>query len=312
MAVDPLERLTNLVALLLESRVPLTLYDISNRLVGQYSDSEDARRGAFERDKRVLKEVGIPLRQTVLTGDQAGQTGYWIERSEYELEDLRLDDDERRALQVALAAVHIGPNWADDAILKLGGSTLEESSPWTATLDASESVAVLYAASTERRVVNFSYRDEPREVEPWGIVARNGFWYLIGLDRRAAERRTYRVDRMEGVAAVGSPSAFDRPADFDPATALQQAIESIGAQEGVVEALVLIDAPRALAAEMELGADSVAERRADGSIVVRVPCRNRLVFRAWVLGFVEHAEVLDPREVRDEITAWLGAMVSHG
>jgi len=311
MAVDPLERLTNLVALLLESRVPLTLNDIQYRLVGQYADNEDARRGAFERDKRVLKEVGIPLRQTVLTGDQAGQTGYWIERSEYELEDLRLDDDERRALQVALAAVHIGPNWADDAILKLGGSTLEESSSWTATLDASENVPILFGASTERQVVRFSYRGEPREVEPWGIVARNGFWYLIGLDRRAGERRTYRVDRMENVVAVGNPNAFDRPADFDPAAALQSAIESIGAQEGVTEARVLIDAPRALAAEMELGAESVAERRPDGSIVVKVPCRNRLVFRAWVLGFVEHAEVLGPPEVREEIVSWLEAMVPH-
>jgi predicted DNA-binding transcriptional regulator YafY len=311
MAVDPLERLTNLVALLLESRVPLTLNDIQYRLVGQYADNEDARRGAFERDKRVLKEVGIPLRQTVLTGDQAGQTGYWIERSEYELEDLRLDDDERRALQVALAAVHIGPNWADDAILKLGGSTLEESSSWTATLDASENVPILYGASTERQVVRFSYRGEAREVEPWGIVARNGFWYLIGLDRRAGERRTYRVDRMENVVAVGNPNAFDRPADFDPAAALQSAIESIGAQEGVTEARVLIDAPRALAAEMELGAESVAERRPDGSIVVKVPCRNRLVFRAWVLGFVEHAEVLGPPEVREEIVSWLEAMVPH-
>lgn len=312
MAIDPLERLTNLVALLLEARLPLTLNDIHFRLAGQYAPNEDARRAAFERDKRVLKDIGIPLKQEVLSGDQAGQTGYWIDRSEFELEDLQLDDDERRALQVALAAVHLGPNWADDAMVKLGGSLSAEPASWTATLDVSDEAAALYAASAERRVVTFEYRNESREVEPWGIVARHGFWYLIGRDRKVGERRTYRVDRMEGTIGAGDANGFERPPDFDPATALQEAIDSIGAQEGPAEARVLIDAPRALAAEMELGVDAVDERRVDGSIVVRVPCRNRLVFRAWVLGFVEHAEVLSPPGARADLIAWLEAMVAHG
>lgn len=312
MAIDPLERLTNLVALLLEARVPLTLNDIHFRLEGQYANNDDARRAAFERDKRVLKEIGIPLSQSVLGGDQAGQTGYWINRSEFELQDLGLDDDERRALQVALAAVHLGSRWADDAMVKLGGSISAEPSSWTATLDVSDDAVSLHSAAAERRVVSFGYRNESREVEPWGIVARHGLWYLIGRDRKVGERRTYRVDRMEGPIRTGAADGFERPLDFDPATALQEAINSIGAPEGPLEAKVLISAPRSLAAEMELGADAVEERRSDGSIVLRVPCRNRLVFRAWVLGFVEHAEVLSPPEVRAEIVSWVRAMVDHG
>jgi hypothetical protein len=36
------------------------------------------------------------------------------------------------------------------------------------------------------------------------------------------------------------------------------------------------------------------------------------MFRAWLLGFVEHAEVLDPPEVRAEIVGWLSGMIDHG
>ena len=90
--VDPLERLTNLVALLLETRVPLTQEQIAFRLEGQYPDGEQARRAAFERDKAVLRSVGIPIDQEVLGGSDAGKTAYRIDRKKYELEDLGLDE----------------------------------------------------------------------------------------------------------------------------------------------------------------------------------------------------------------------------
>ncbi len=58
---DPLERLTNLVALLLETRQPLTLEQIADALAGQYPEGAAARHGAFERDKAMLREGGVPL-----------------------------------------------------------------------------------------------------------------------------------------------------------------------------------------------------------------------------------------------------------
>ena len=51
---DALERITNLVALLLETRSPLTLEQIANELAGQYPAGEAALRGSFERAKACL------------------------------------------------------------------------------------------------------------------------------------------------------------------------------------------------------------------------------------------------------------------
>ena len=53
--VNSAERMMNLVALLTESSVPLTLEDIANRMGSQYGAEGEARRTAFERDKRALR-----------------------------------------------------------------------------------------------------------------------------------------------------------------------------------------------------------------------------------------------------------------
>src|SRR6185295_7355800 len=102
--VDQLERTTNLLALLLETRVPLTLDNIVNQLAGQYPTGQTALRGAFERDKGLLRDIGVPIETEVLRGSSAGQTGYRVDRDRYELRDLDLTEDERRALQIAVAA----------------------------------------------------------------------------------------------------------------------------------------------------------------------------------------------------------------
>ena len=94
--VDALERITNLVALLLHTPRPLTLEQIANELEGQYPAGDAALRGAFERDKAVLRDVGVPLDTEVLGGNDAGKTAYRIDRRRYELADLDLADDERR------------------------------------------------------------------------------------------------------------------------------------------------------------------------------------------------------------------------
>ena len=96
---DPLERLTNLVALLLEARQPLTLEQIADALAGQYPEGKAARRGAFERDKAILREGGVPIESQVLSGDAAGATGYFIDRRRYELR-LDLTPEESRAPQM--------------------------------------------------------------------------------------------------------------------------------------------------------------------------------------------------------------------
>ena len=79
--VDRVERLTNLLALLLESERPLTLVQITGALAGQYPDAERPRRAAFERDKAALRDIGVPI-ESERFDDNAT---YRIDRAAYEL-----------------------------------------------------------------------------------------------------------------------------------------------------------------------------------------------------------------------------------
>jgi predicted DNA-binding transcriptional regulator YafY len=43
----------------------------------------------------------------------------------------------------------------------------------------------------------------------------------------------------------------------------------------------------------------------DGSVVLELPVTNRDALRSFVLGFLDHAELLEPQELRDDLVAWL-------
>jgi proteasome accessory factor B len=79
-------------------------------------------------------------------------------------------------------------------------------------------------------VLAFDYRrpdeDTParRRVQPWGVVAWHGRWYLVGLDLDREAPRVFRLSRVVGTPrASGPPGAFEPPADVDlPALVARQ------------------------------------------------------------------------------------------
>lgn len=311
--VDRIERLTNLLALLLETNEPLSLVQIASELRGQYPDDDKARRAAFERDKAALRDIGVPIDTEIVAGGPfAGQTRYRVDRRAYELDDLELAPDEMRALQVAVAAVRTDAG--RDALWKLGGALGDEVLAVSAVLPQRPELPAIRRAVAVRAPIEFVYRGERRTLDPWGLLLRGGFWYVIGHDHGRGERRTFRVDRFDGGAdgiEMGAPGAFERPASFDPRTAFPADPKQIGdTAEERVEALVRIDAVRAAAVERELGADRVVERGEDGSVLVSVPAGNATAFRSWVLGLLEHAVVESPPAIRRQVIDWLAAVAA--
>lgn len=307
--VDRVERLTNLLALLLETAEPLSLVQIAGELEGQYPDADQARRASFERDKAALRDIGVPIETEVVGGGPyAGQTRYRIDRRSYELADLDLAPDEMRALQVAVAAVHTGSGLGQDAIWKLGGGLGDERPAVSAFVPDRPELPIIRSAVAARSAIEFSYRGEARHLDPWGLLLRGGFWYVIGYDHDRQGQRTFRVDRFDNGAAgiaLGPPGSYERPPSFDPRVAFPADPKQIGhsADDGV-EARIRITPHRAAAVEREVGSERVVQRDADGIVVV-VPASNLPAFRSWVLGLLDHAVVLEPPEVRAHIVEWL-------
>lgn len=304
---DSLERTTNLLALLLEARRPLTLDQISSELAGQYPQNKVAARGAFERDKATLRDVGVPLDTVVLGGDVAGQTGYSIDRANYELAGLDLEPDERRALQLAVAAARSADG--QFGLLKLGGAAGQQTS-LVANVPDLVSLPPLHTAVTQRCVVEFDYHGARRRLRPYGIMLRQGFWYVVGFDETKSEERTYRVDRIEGGVDVGTAGGFERPAGVDVRSAFPVDPKQLGDSESMV-ARVVVDAGRATLVRRQLGEASVVASFDDGSIAVEVPCANVEAFRSWLFGWGSYVEVVEPASVREAVVDWLRSMVEQ-
>jgi predicted DNA-binding transcriptional regulator YafY len=239
-------------------------------------------------------------------------SAYWIDRDRYELTDLHLEPDEMRALQVAVAAVR--PAQGREALWKLGLDTIDGDAAGdvavTATVPDLPGLPALRDAAARRRRVSFGYHGKDRLLDPYGLLLRTGFWYVVGHDHEHGAARTYRVDRIEGDVTIEEDATFERPADVDLRAAFPSDPKELGgASEAGATAVVRVDAGRAAAVERELGADRVLRRGADGSIDVEVPCANLPAFRSWVLGLLDRAEVIGPPDVRAAVIAWLQAMV---
>jgi predicted DNA-binding transcriptional regulator YafY len=300
---DRLERLVNLTATLLDTRRPLTLDEVADRLEPPYPDDRSSRHRQFERDKETLRELGIEI--SVERVDPLGGTevGYRIRPEQYYLPELALSDEEREALHVAVTAVRLEGDEAREALIKLGGLA-GESAEALADLPASPVLGDLFDATAQRAPVTFDYRGVRRDLEPFGVVLRLGHWYVVGHDRGRDAPRAFRADRIDGGVVTGPPGDFAVPDGFDPEQYLRDDPLLFG-DDRPVRALVLIEVARAGWVAEELGDEAVEERRDDGSIVVGLDVVNRDAFRSWLLGLLDHATVLGPPAVRDDVVEWL-------
>ncbi len=303
MSGQKLERLLNLTALLLDARRPLTAEQIQRQL--DYPEDRQAFRRSFERDKDELRTMGIPLRVEKVPGILPEVDGYRIPREEYALRDPGLTTDELGALYLAASAVQVEGLPSTEGLLKLGGLVTEgtrDLGVQVAPLPADPNLARLFGAVASRTPVRLRYHDEERTIDPYRLEFQRGRWYLTGYDHLRDEERNYRLERIDGDVELTDGPAFDPPATTVPGRA--RGAWALGG-EAPVHARVRIDGPQVGWAVQHLGPDHVVEEDPDGSVVVELPVTNRAAFRSFVLSFLDHAEVLEPAELRDELIAWL-------
>lgn len=307
MSVPKLERLLKLTALLLETPRPLASTEIRER-TEMYPGDEDAFRRAFERDKAELRKMGVPIEMGDVPGVVPAVEGYRIPKSRYYLRDPGLTTEELAALRLAASLVRLEGVSAREGLLKLGGLVGDEEDEALGvgvSAVPGGAVAPLFGAIAARSPVRFTYHDLERTVDPYRLDFLRGRWYLSGFDHVRGEERVFRLDRLDGDVEVLPGPRFDRPTTAVPGSPL--APWEHGDAEPV-DARVLVDAAQAPWVTQHLGPDAVVETRDDGSVVVSMTVTDRRAFRSFVLSFLDHAEVLEPAELRDDIVTWLEAL----
>ncbi len=316
MSVNKLERLLNLTAVLLDTPRPLSAEELRQKVDG-YPPPGAAFHRTFERDKDDLRVLGIPLRIERVPATDPPVDGYRIAADDYYLADPGLAPDELAALHLASLTVRLEGFGDQEALWKLGGMGAADptagQSPGdpgvvkdvVASLPGDPALVPIFQAISEKRTIEFGYRGERRSVEPWRLDFHRGRWYLTGFDRVREGERNFRLDRIDGaidhtdLKAEATPPAVGTDG---PRRAWEMG------EEEQVAARLLVDAVLVESAIKQLGPEVASEERPDGAVVFTVPVVNYYAFRSFVLGFLHHAELLEPAHWRADIVAWLSAL----
>jgi proteasome accessory factor B len=291
-----IERMLNLLAFLLTVGRPVSADEIRNTVAGYDQETDEAFRRTFERDKELLKSLGVPLKLEYTDAWQVEQ-GYVVSPEEYAFDAPDLTDEERTALWLASRIARLGGTAeGTTAIFKLGGASMSASGePLAADLESDpQALSTLFTAVVEKQRVEFEYRGKERRVAPYGLVHRMGHWYLVG--GVGDETRTFRIDRMSRPATVGKPDAFSRPSGMRPGDMVPT--EPWEAGEETVTAVVQFDGEIAWWARRQAGRRAEIEELEDGTLRVRMPVASRDAFVGWVLGFEDAAVILEPDDLR--------------
>jgi proteasome accessory factor B len=304
------ERLLNLVFCLMAARRAVSRSAIQSSVPGYAGDQGDAAfERMFERDKDELRQMGIPVETVVDTNGEV--EGYRIKAESYRLEPIAFTPDELRVIALAAQV------W-DEAILGPAAMTAlrkieaaQQAAPVTPgdlrvsvqLAAADQALMPLLQAVRERRSVTFAYRgaadDAPssRRLDPWGVVSREGRWYVIGHDHDRKAPRSFRLSRIEGPVQVrAAAQTVHRDPQLDLAALLVP-----GDPEAPASARVRVRAGEA--AQLRRLAHAGVGPFDDGIIEVSAPTRMQLV--AAILGAGASARVEEPAEVREAVLAGL-------
>ena len=301
-----IERILNLLAFLLTVDRPVTADDIRHTVAGYARESDTAFHRTFERDKDLLRHLGIPIEREATDLFEV-EFGYVVHDDRYALEDPDLTDEERTALALAVQAVGFGGRPSgQEALMKLGGAvgSLDGTELGADLGEQAEAVVTAFAAVSERRLLSFRYRGRERRAQPYGLVHRRGHWYLVAADAGSDDIKVYRLDRAHELTPGERPGAFTMPDGFDPAGAVLHHPWDAGRDPTV--ASVVFDEPVAWIAERELGPNAAIDRRADGSIKATVEIAAPSAFLGWLIGFEADAEIIDPPELRHSYLSLVG------
>jgi proteasome accessory factor B len=300
-------------------------------------DRESARR-KFERDKDELRALGIAI-ETLPVNDAAGDepaSAYRLRPRGFYLPYFELDDAarapgpypdlthvrlsradigildratrrlaEREEFPLARAARSLRHKLAFD--LPLAEAAVERVLADPMPPEAQASLGVLQQAVAERRAVRCRYytisRDEEaeREIEPWGLFFEHSHWYCAGRARDRDAFRVFRVDRMRAAAFVaGEAERFEVPADFDVRSFLGRQPWDLST-DPPQRVRVRFGFPQSRWVLNEERGTPVEPLLEDGGAVIEFDVRERGAFLRWLLTFRKQAQVLEPRDVADEM-----------
>jgi predicted DNA-binding transcriptional regulator YafY len=135
-----------------------------------------------------------------------------------------------------------------------------------------------------------------REIDPYGLIHRGGWWYSVGYCHLRQALRTFRVDRILDLAVLAE--TFQTPPDFDLRAYLE-----IEPQSQVNVRLRFVPEGAGIALDHRPYWDTF-EKQTDGSADVTFAVPDLNWAASIVLSYGGWAVVMEPQELRDIVREW--------
>jgi predicted DNA-binding transcriptional regulator YafY len=323
---EKLIRQLSLISYLMAERRPVTALEIRRDVEGYSAMNEDAFARRFYADRAELESLGIQLTVDRPADAAAEQESYSLRSESFHLPAIEFTDEELAALQTALHLLDGEFAYAEPLRLALQQITWGRPSPLRAP-DQQRSVALGITASAgghelsarlakvetaifRQKTITFDYysmeRDElgARRVDPFHLLFQGGEFYLLGHAHERKAIRVFRLSRIRGKVAYATKAEHDfrRPTDFDPRAYANRAEWQLGEQRGVAEILL----SERIAWQIERHFGRYGEIRAvdeegSGDRVFLTPYAAPRMLVSWVLGLGEHARLVGPPELAQEL-----------
>lgn len=320
-SIRPEDRLFHLILALMSSAQGLTKEQILSSVRGYREDTEagvqrTSLERRFERDKDVVRELGIPLEAWIPSTEDGDNknTLYRIPRSDYEIPDgFELTPQDIRLLNTAATVWREG-SLSHEARLthtKLASYGVSVDEPLIGFLPMitarDPALDNIRRALAERRQIRFDYltpgetRPKTREVSPLATVLHEGRWHLLSVE--AGQERTFLLRRIvSAVSLVQAPRIEAEPGQIESMT--RELDELFWSQEATIEVQ-----PGSQAA-MELG-----NKR--GSVVdghqITVRFTDSLELAQELAGHGPEVRVISPTSLEAQHRALLERLLSeHG
>ena len=331
---EKLIRQLSLISYLMAERRPVTALEIRRDVEGYSAMNEDAFARRFYADRAELESLGIQLTVDRPADAAAEQESYSLRSESFHLPAIEFTDEELAALQTALHLLDGEFAYAEPLRLALQQITWGRPSPLRAPEQRSVALGITASAGGHelsarlakvetaifrQKTITFDYytmeRDEQgaRRVDPYHLLFQGGEFYLLGHAHERKAIRVFRLSRIRGKVAYATKAEHDfrRPTDFDPRAYANRAEWQLGEQRGVAEVLlserIAWQIERHFGRYGEIRPAAEGERGAagdgdgEGDRVLLTPYAVPRMIVSWVLGLGEHARLLGPPELTEEL-----------
>jgi predicted DNA-binding transcriptional regulator YafY len=331
---EKLIRQLSLISYLMAERRPVTALEIRRDVEGYSGMNEDAFARRFYADRSELESLRIQLTVDRPADGAAEQENYSLAPENFHLPAIEFSDEELAALQAALHLLDGEFAYAEPLRLALQQITWGRPSPLRApeqrpvalgiTASAgghelSVRLAKIETAIFRNKTITFDYytmaRDEvgSRRVDPYHLLFQGGEFYLLGYAHERREIRVFRLSRIRGKVSYATKAEHDfrRPADFDPRAYANRSEWQLGEEQGVAE--VLLCERIAWQIERHFGRygdilPAGGEGHSEGDKLLRTSYSSVRMIVSWVLGLGEHARLLGPPELVEELARRLALL----